>query len=220
VRPRDAILGLLSFAAGAIDALSFVQFGVFTSAMSGNTVLLGIAVGRFDLDSALAPIIAFGGYGLGVVLGTAIIGAQEEQGAFRTLHRALSAEAVLLATFLALDILVPRTMAAVLATVAFAACGMGVQGTTARQFRAPGINTVVFTSTLTSIVGALAARIFGQPPRRIQEETWRQIVMLAIYFAGAAASVALLRAGSAAAALPAFCAALSAIRARAGADEA
>ena len=46
-RVHNLLLALLACAAGAVDALSFLRLGdVFTANMTGNTVLLGIAVGE------------------------------------------------------------------------------------------------------------------------------------------------------------------------------
>ena len=49
---RDAGLMLLSVGSGSSDALPFVVFGsVFSSAMTGNTALIGIASGRIGARS-------------------------------------------------------------------------------------------------------------------------------------------------------------------------
>jgi uncharacterized membrane protein YoaK (UPF0700 family) len=44
---HDLTLALLAFASGTTDVLSFLALsGVFTSAMTGNTALLGLAAGQ------------------------------------------------------------------------------------------------------------------------------------------------------------------------------
>src|ERR1700757_4452207 len=56
----DAGLALLGFASGNMDALAFFNLGqVFPSAMTGNTALLGLALGQGDVIAALRPLIAF-----------------------------------------------------------------------------------------------------------------------------------------------------------------
>lgn len=47
ITERDAMLVLLSLAAGCVDAVSYLGLNhVFTANMTGNTVLLGIALGQ------------------------------------------------------------------------------------------------------------------------------------------------------------------------------
>lgn len=47
---RDLLLLGLTWSAGFLDAISFLGLGnVFTANMTGNTILLGIALGRGDL---------------------------------------------------------------------------------------------------------------------------------------------------------------------------
>src|SRR5215211_435816 len=66
---RSIGIGLLSFTAGSMDAIAFLALGdVFTSAMTGNTVLLGLAIGQGQVSAALHSLAAFLGYALGVAL--------------------------------------------------------------------------------------------------------------------------------------------------------
>jgi uncharacterized membrane protein YoaK (UPF0700 family) len=62
-------IGLLSFTAGSMDAIAFLALGdVFTSAMTGNTVLLGLAIGQGQVSAAMHSLTAFLGYAFGVAL--------------------------------------------------------------------------------------------------------------------------------------------------------
>jgi hypothetical protein len=63
---------------------------------------------------------------------------------------------------------------------------MGLQSVTARRLDVPGVNTVVFTSTLTAIIGALADAAQYRASRPIRPETWRQIAAFLLYLGGAA----------------------------------
>ncbi len=186
---QDGILGLLSVAAGGIDALSFFALGAFTSAMSGNTILFGLALAQGKLRAASSSLLAFTGYVLGVAAATPLGVSAARPKPSRALRRALLVEAALLAAFAALwaarvEIPVPPMLQRGLLLLAGTA--MGLQSATARKINAPGINTVVFTSTLTAIVGALADAALRWPPRRVQPETWRQIAAFVLYLAGAA----------------------------------
>jgi starvation-inducible DNA-binding protein len=62
--------------------------------------------------------------------------------------------------------------------------GMGIQSVAARQVGRPGITTVVFTSTLTSIVTSVTEAML-RPPHRLPIATKRQIGMFLIYGVGA-----------------------------------
>ncbi|HJS85090.1 MAG TPA: YoaK family protein [Acetobacteraceae bacterium] len=190
VARQDAILVLLSLAAGGIDALSFFALGAFTSAMSGNTILLGLALAQGKIKAASSSLFAFAGYIVGVTAATPLGVSAPHAEAARVLRRALVSEAVLLAAFAALwgaevEVPVPGTLQRGL--LVLAGIAMGLQAATARKLNAPGINTVVFTSTLTAIVGALCDAAWYQEARRIRAETWRQIAAFVFYLAGAAA---------------------------------
>ena len=189
MKPQDAILVLLSVAAGGIDALSFFALGAFTSAMSGNTVLLGLALAQGKIKAASSSLFAFAGYVLGVAAATPLgVSARHAEPA-RVLRRALLVEAALLVTFAALwaaevELPVPETLQRGLLVLAGTA--MGLQSVTARRLDVPGVNTVVFTSTLTAIIGALADAAQYRASRPIRPETWRQIAAFLLYLGGAA----------------------------------
>lgn len=74
-RARDVLLVLLAGAAGSVDALSYLRLGnVFTANMTGNAVLLGIAVGEREGARVLRSVLALGGFALGVLAGAALCG--------------------------------------------------------------------------------------------------------------------------------------------------
>src|SRR5437660_11648422 len=69
-RNCDALgLALLSFASGATDVLAFIKLGhLFTSAMTGNTALLAIALGQGHVAAAGRSLTALLGFALGLAL--------------------------------------------------------------------------------------------------------------------------------------------------------
>ncbi len=187
---QDVVCGLLTLTAGSIDALSFLGLDVFTSAMSGNAILLGLALGQGRLIEASRSGAAFLGYMLGVAAarvaglptGPSAIG-------WSPVVRVLSLEALLLAAFAGLWLACHVTLmpaASVYALILLAAIPMGLQGAVGRHLNLPGITTVVFTSTLTAIVGTLADAALARPPRRVSWQTGRQIVIFVLYVASAA----------------------------------
>src|SRR5215210_549077 len=70
---RNAMVVLLSVAAGCVDAVSYLGLGrVFTANMTGNTVLLGLSLGQADWQAALRSGVALAGFIMGVAVGTVI----------------------------------------------------------------------------------------------------------------------------------------------------
>src|SRR5215831_2045483 len=74
-RPREQILTLiaitLTFASGATNVASFTGLGgVFTSVMTGNIVLSGLAVAVGSVSLVSHTAVAIAGYVAGVALGT------------------------------------------------------------------------------------------------------------------------------------------------------
>ena len=76
---RNALIVLLSVAAGCVDAVSYLGLGhIFTANMTGNTVLLGLSLGQADWRAALCSGVALMGFILGVALGS-LIAAKDSQ---------------------------------------------------------------------------------------------------------------------------------------------
>jgi uncharacterized membrane protein YoaK (UPF0700 family) len=186
---RDVSLALLALAAGSIDVLAFTRLGgALPSAMTGNTALLGLTLGRGHLRDAVPFLLAFGGFVAATATATgvckAVSGTSESQ---RTIVRLLAGEAALLAGFAILWQFAARPMvgAARNSLILLAAAAMGIQGVTARSIGRPGLNTIVFTSTLSAIVSALTAAALRRP-HGVFSDTRRQVYIFAIYFLGAA----------------------------------
>jgi uncharacterized membrane protein YoaK (UPF0700 family) len=64
---------LLAWVAASVDAACYLGLGhVMTAAMTGNTVLLGMALGRADLPAAARGTLALAGFLGGALLGATI----------------------------------------------------------------------------------------------------------------------------------------------------
>ncbi|MGH6886975.1 MAG: YoaK family protein, partial [Geminicoccales bacterium] len=154
---RDVLLVLLAVAAGCVDAVSFLGLGqVLTAAMTGNTVLLGLALGQADAQAALRGGVALAGFVAGAVLGAAIV----ERGA----RAAIWSPAVTAALGLELVVLIvlalgwhlvgdeaDRSVAELDALIASAGLAMGIQSAAAHRIGVPGAATTYVTGTLTSL---------------------------------------------------------------------
>ena len=184
----DIGLALLAIGAGSMDALGFFALGgALPSAMTGNTALLGLALGQGHPAAAAPPFAA----GLGFVLGAALAAAMLHLGfaklpVRRCVAWLLAAESCLLAGFLLAWQFTDRAAGGLplYGLILLGAAGMGVQSVAARQDNRPGVTTVVFTSTLTSIVIAATGAILGRA-HRLGFAAKRQIFMFLAYGIGA-----------------------------------
>lgn len=184
----DAAIGLLALGSGSVNALSFAGLGgVFTSVMTGNLVLLGVAAVRLDGAVALHAFAAVAAYTAGV-FGTArwLAVPRLALGAVALL------QAVVLAVWAAFYGHPPAPVTVVL--VAVAALAMGVQSAAVNALPVSGAATTYLTGTLTALTAEVATA--GAP-------RWRLFAVLAAALCGAALDAVLFaRARPAAGALP------------------
>jgi uncharacterized membrane protein YoaK (UPF0700 family) len=182
-------LALLAFAAGATDVLAFVTLGgVFTSAMTGNLALLGLALGQGRTVGAVDSLVALVGFIIGAAIATAIV---ERDAKTRGVRGLLVVEVLLLAAFAA--VLTwdgrPDPGPALGGLILLSAAAMGIQAVAALQVNVPGVNTVVFTSTLTAIVMTATRTVMRRPKREAwpKAANW-QIGTFVVYALGAVSS--------------------------------
>jgi uncharacterized membrane protein YoaK (UPF0700 family) len=156
----------LTFGSGAMDVASFTRLGgVFTSVVTGNIVLSGLAIARGSVSLLLHTLCMFGGYVVGVVAATRIgwyhsSGAPSPEKASWAPHvrMVLSLELALLcgvaAGWFASD---GRPLGLLqFALLALAAAAMGVQGAAVDQMGLKGVGTTYLTGTLTGLVASLS----------------------------------------------------------------
>jgi uncharacterized membrane protein YoaK (UPF0700 family) len=182
-RRRGVALVLLSFAAGTMDALAFLALGgVFTSAMSGNTILLGLALGQGQLAAASRSLAAFAGYVLGVVGAAVTLRAPG-----RNIRRTLAIELLLLAAFAGWWTARGGAKAPfdLYGLIILSALAMGLQGGIGRAMGVAGVPTIVITSTLTAIVGGVAERTLARQRPLASPAARQQVAAFAAYLIGA-----------------------------------
>jgi uncharacterized membrane protein YoaK (UPF0700 family) len=169
--PRQQVLTTiaiaLTFASGAADVASFTRLGnVFTSVMTGNIVLWGLAAARGSLTLADHTAVAIAGYIAGVAGGTWVAHGVTEPHTSDADSRVLPphviwvlvAELTLLAGFTVgweVSGAAPAGWAqfALLATLAAA---MGMQSAAVRDMGLSDVATTYLTGTLTGLVSSLA----------------------------------------------------------------
>jgi uncharacterized membrane protein YoaK (UPF0700 family) len=158
-RRRDLLLVALTFAAGAVDAIVFLRLDVFTAVMTGNIVLLGLAIGQGAFRNALRSLIALGAYAGGVLAAARLLGATAPRAVWDAhVTRALAIELALHVVFLGGWILTearPDGLAAA-SLIAISGVAMGIQAASARTL-APHLSTTYVTGTITALLSELSA---------------------------------------------------------------
>jgi uncharacterized membrane protein YoaK (UPF0700 family) len=186
----DFALTALALASGVTDVATFLTLGdVFTSAMTGNTALLGIALSHGEILAASHSFSALIGFMCGAALGTIVLVLRAETArGLLAIRPLLAFEIFCLGAFAVILTLVdrPGEAVALYALILLSSIGMGVQGIVARHINSPGINTIVFTTTLVSIVSSLTAALLRRSEgHRLRYATKRQIGIFLAYGLGA-----------------------------------
>jgi uncharacterized membrane protein YoaK (UPF0700 family) len=150
IHPR---LLALAAAAGCIDAASFLGLDqVFTANQTGNTVLLGIAIGEGNGHSIVRTGVSVGGFVLGVALAAAAVRGRAT-GWSRPVAAVLAAEAIVLGAAAAL-----WQPLGTIALIVIVSAAMGAQSAAAAQVGVPGVTTTFVTGTLTRFAAQIVDR--------------------------------------------------------------
>ncbi len=181
---RDALLVCLTLSSGAVDAISYLGLGkVFTANMTGNIVLLGLAVGRSEGSELIRAVISLVAYALGAFLGARMARGGEGDATWpREVTLVLGFEALLqaglFAAWLASAAHPGQTLEALM--VGMSAVAMGMQSAAVRALGVTGVTTTYVTGTLTGLLGGLAEGSGSRPERA------RRAAVLVALLAGAA----------------------------------
>ena len=179
----------LTFSTGVIDAVGYLGLDrVFTGNMTGNVVILGMALTGADDLPIIGPVIAL----VLFMLGAAIAGR-----AMRPVAAGWSGRSTVLFTAVGVIILAAGIAALVMeefpeplkyAVTGALGLAMGIQAGAARHIGVKDVTTVVVTSTIVGLAydSVFAARTGGHPwPRRV--------LAIALIGAGAAVGALLLQ---------------------------
>jgi uncharacterized membrane protein YoaK (UPF0700 family) len=188
-RRRDVLVVVLALTAGALDAVTFLRLGhVFSSVITGNVVLLGVAATQGDGASARNAGLALAGYAAGALACGLIVGTQARgQPAWpRRVTAALAAELVVLLAFSGAWLAAGAhpAGAARLVLLALGAAAMGMQSTAVR--RLGSMSSTYMTSTLTGLLAGIATR---SPPAGWPRSTGAILAIAAGAALGALAAI-------------------------------
>jgi uncharacterized membrane protein YoaK (UPF0700 family) len=188
---RDSRLLALTWAAGSVDAISYLGLGhVFTAMMTGNTVLLGLALAQGEVWAVLRSILALVGFAAGAAVGALIV----ERGGERDVWPpavtwALALEGTVLLLFSVVWALSGpgRGEGVVHILIVLSGVAMGIQAAAVRRLGVPGIATTYITGTLTSLmvdlVGWLRAGVQTAAVDAAPAVNWeRRVGLLAAVF--------------------------------------
>jgi len=163
---------VLTFTTGINDAVGYLGLDkVFTGNMTGNVVILGMAVVGGTGLPVLGPALALAGFLIGAAVGGRVLRlAPKGWSGFTTVLFALVAVLMLVLAGLLFAVGEPN-QAIMVTTTTSAAVAMGVQAAAARHIAVKDVTTVVVTSTITGLAadswfgaakrGAAARRIFA-----------------------------------------------------------
>ncbi len=151
---RNVLLLLLACVAGSVDVFSYVGFGqVFTANMTGNTVLLGLALGQIETHAITRSGLALFGFMVGVVLGAWIVGRKMHDDVWMPrITVALAVEALILVGVLIIWQLTGISSDSLirLALIVLTAASMGIQSAAVHDLSVSGVATTFITGTLTT----------------------------------------------------------------------
>ncbi len=147
------ILILTAFAAGTVDIISFATLGgVFASAMTGNFALLAYYVAQSDSQAAMGSVVALIGFAAGCAVGVLLRRGRAQEQALNLL---LAGEVGLLLFFALYALWTPHAAHAPSdhLQILLLALAMGLQAVIGQSI---SLTTIVFTQTLTKLVGTIA----------------------------------------------------------------
>jgi uncharacterized membrane protein YoaK (UPF0700 family) len=175
------ILFATAFAAGAVDIIGFaILGGVFASAMTGNFALLAYHFAQGNTLSAIGSVIALIGFITGCIVGFTLRRGRSPRA---TINLLLATETGLLLLFALYSLLSTRAaqIPAIRLQIVILAVAMGVQAVVGQMV---SHSTIVFTTTLTRLVGGITDAIVSRDSTGLGEVR-DQITLVASYLLGA-----------------------------------
>jgi len=186
---RLMLMMALTLVTGVVDAVGYLGLDhIFTGNMTGNVVILAMALAGAANLPTLGPLVALGAF----LLGAAVAGStlqSSPKGWNRRVTLLLTAGCIALTGTAATSLIVEdvgRQSIGVL-VAAVIAMHMGSQALIARHLGVRDMTTVVITSTMTSLAGE--SLVGKQRPRLLNRRLGAVLAM----FAGAASGVLLLQ---------------------------
>ncbi len=158
---RNTLVVVLAFTSGFVDALAFLKLGVFASVLTGNTILVALAIGSGNILHAAIVLLAILGYLSGVSIGARIANptAAPEKIWPRAITKALLIEFLVLLLLAIAGFFAPVKPSGpfLYSLVTLAAIAMGIQSSAVQVLRLPDISTTYITGTYTTFISRLVS---------------------------------------------------------------
>lgn len=183
---------LLCLAAGMVDVIGYLGLGhVLTANMTGNIVLLGIAIARAQEFIVLRSLIALAGFIVGNAIAARMIGTNHTKNGWSPrVTRVFVVESILLLIF-AIVMVSPYSEQLAYLLIAILAAAMGMQTTAARRIGIAGISTTVLTNNLAavvedavSIMQRLRHTSIGSLMKALSNDSYLRVFAVIIYLIG------------------------------------
>ena len=177
---RDFRLLILAASAGSADGWSYFGFGhAFVANMTGNTVLLGLAVFQ-DHGDVLHLVISLGCYALGAMLGSLLTGSVRPDTVWpRAISRTLLLEALLLLAATALLLTCLAGLYPVPTTAISRYCAQGQAGARAvRRLRITPLGTPGLSFVTASARASIKVSISARRPLMRSSSVGRRVAFI------------------------------------------
>ena len=189
--PRPTPLHLmltLTAATGIVDAVGYLGLDrVFTANMTGNVVILGMALTGADDLPVTGPMLALAGFVLGAVLAGRAVRGRSGEWSTATTGVLCGVGALVIATGALLMLWGDAPHPVLLGVTGALGLAMGAQAAAARALAVKDVTTVVITSTITGL--AMDSRLAGGAG-----DLWaRRLLAVVLMLIGAAVGALLLQ---------------------------
>ena len=154
------MLLVLTCAAGLVDAISYLEMGhVFTAMMTGNTVLLALAIGQGEVMAALRSTLALIAFSVGAAAGAMVLraGVRVVNGRHRERHAGDRGRDPGASSRRSGGTRGGRRAPTSRCSCSSRCrgCAMGIQAAAVRHLGVPGVASTYITGTLTSLMAEL-----------------------------------------------------------------
>lgn len=186
---RDLLL--LSIVAGSADAVGFMGIGhVFTSNMTGNLVLLGIASGQCQWPDAGKTLYVLALFVVGAALGNRVAQNFHDSNWQKLVRRLVMVEMILLLSFAIYWAFISEAgrAAQFFWLAPLLAVAMGLQSAAMNRLTIAGVTNTAMTGTLTSFAVGLQSFWFQRScaGTEIRSRMKKQLLVILLYCGGAA----------------------------------
>jgi uncharacterized membrane protein YoaK (UPF0700 family) len=187
---REALFDLmmLSIVAGSADAAGFLGLGhVFISNMTGNLVLLGIAIGEQQWSQALKTLIVLLTFAFGVMVGSRLVNNIPDVAWKKVLVRILTFEICLIFAFAALwaNDAVRGLPPHFYSLIVILTVAMGLQSAAMSRLMIVGVSNTAITGTLTNLCVGIENLLRKASPNSGQKRILEQALVIVLYACGA-----------------------------------